>query len=438
MTIDPGSRDGIALHIRERFHIESAESERRSQSEQATATATATSPLDSRSQSQHSIWFATCERFAKYAFNLAIQQWLLFGVIIVITIASQVQTPATQQNVKSEAVAYLCVALIFLITGCTLSIHEFRESISRWKVHLFVQIQCFLVTSAIVFGITSLLAMRRSLLSPGLLIGMITMGCMATTISSNVVMTLQARGNSALTVAQTTIGNLIGAIVSPALVVMYTSTPTWYNKAIPVGGIRWSAMYGRVLQRLGLSLYLPLCVGLLLQWHAPLACKTVLKDWQLGKVGGACLLVLLWQTLDTAFAMGAFQDIPAESVAILILLGIGFYCFFQAYTIASSMLWLNRRDVVAVSYCVTAKGLAVGVPLANAIFADADNQLRAVILIPLAVYQCIQLVGGAILVMPFKHWVTKAEGRHLGDLSGLDDRERRMTSLQGQEEATRE
>lgn len=63
----------------------------------------------------------------------------------------------------------------------------------RWKIHLFVQVQCFLMTSALVFGLVSAVATSR-FMDPALLVGLIFMSCVATTISSNVVMTRQAHG----------------------------------------------------------------------------------------------------------------------------------------------------------------------------------------------------------------------------------------------------
>jgi sodium/bile acid cotransporter 7 len=137
-------------------------------------------------------------------------QWFLVGIGVVITIASQVQVPREHQKLKETLTTYLSVSIIFFITGCTLDTRVLIQNYSRWKVHLFVQGQCFLMTSAIAFGVVSAAATKKDFVDPGLLVGLIFFGCVATTMSSNVVMTRQAHGNSALTVVQTTLGNFLG------------------------------------------------------------------------------------------------------------------------------------------------------------------------------------------------------------------------------------
>jgi sodium/bile acid cotransporter 7 len=98
-------------------------------------------------------------------------QWFLLALGVLIAIASQFQVPASQQKLKETVVTYLCVSIIFLMTGCTLPTRTLIENYSRWKIHLFVQVQCFLMTSAILFGVVSTAATNKDFMDPGLLIG---------------------------------------------------------------------------------------------------------------------------------------------------------------------------------------------------------------------------------------------------------------------------
>ena len=138
--------------------------------------------------------------------RLLLQQWFLVALGILIAISSQVQVPVSQQAIKETVVTYLCVSVIFFITGCTLPTRVLLDNYSRWKLHLFVQLQCFLMTSAIAFGIVSATASNPKFMNPAVLVGILFTGCVPTTISSNVVMTKQANGNTALTTVQSTIG----------------------------------------------------------------------------------------------------------------------------------------------------------------------------------------------------------------------------------------
>lgn len=186
-------------------------------------------------------------------------QWFLVALGFFILLASQVQVPGTQQETKELFVTYLCVTVIFLITGCTLPTKVLFANSSRWRIHLFVQLQSFLLTSAIVFAVVSLCATNPDFMDPGLLVGMIFMGCVPTTISSNLKMTKEANGNQALTVVESTLGNFLGPFISPPLILMYTSSGAWYTKVIPgIGFGELGDLYKRVFKQLGLSMFLPL------------------------------------------------------------------------------------------------------------------------------------------------------------------------------------
>ena len=186
-------------------------------------------------------------------------QWFLFALGFFIILASQIQVPSSQQEVKETVVTYCCVALIFFITGCTLPTKILISNSSRWKIHIFVQLQSFLLTSAIVFAFVSLCATNDKFMDPGLLVGMIFTGCVPTTISSNVIMTKQARGNQALTAVESTLGNFLGPFISPLMVIMYTSTGAWYTRIVPsIEPSGYGELYRRVFMQLGLSLFLPL------------------------------------------------------------------------------------------------------------------------------------------------------------------------------------
>ncbi len=202
-------------------------------------------------------------RYLSTAKFLVADQWFLFALGFLILIASQVQVPGPQQALKETVVTYLCVAVIFFITGCTVSTKVLLANYSRWKLHIFVQLQSFLLTSAIVYAVVSLCAINPDFMDAGLLVGMIFTGCVPTTISSNVVMTKQANGNQALTVVQSTLGNFLGPFITPLLVIMYTSTGAWYTKVIPgVGPGGFGELYKRVFKQLGLSIFLPLVCSL--------------------------------------------------------------------------------------------------------------------------------------------------------------------------------
>lgn len=336
-------------------------------------------------------------------------QWFLFVLGILIAIASQVQVPASQQNLKETVVSYLCVSIIFFVTGCTLDTQTLLNNYSRWKIHLFVQVQSFLMTSAITFGVVSACATNPHFMDPSLLIGLILMGSVATTISSNVLMTKQAHGNQALTVVQSTIGNFIGVFLTPALIVMYTSTDAWYTDVLPASKGAFGEIYKRVLKQLGLSIFVPLFVGQIVHNVFPAATKKVFVTWKLSKIGSCCLLLIIWSVYDQAFSSHAFDTIPASNMIFIVFMDIALFLVFWVVAFFSSNLWLPKRDTIAVCYISPAKTPALGIPISEVMFVGLSAAVKSKIQIPMVIYQGLQIVAGSMLTIWFRRWIRPQE-----------------------------
>ena len=339
--------------------------------------------------------------------NYLKEQWFLLTLGVLIAIASQKQVPEEQQDLKETVVTYLCVAIIFLITGCTLPTRVLLANYSRWKIHIFVQVQCFLMTSATVFAVVSAAATNQHFMDAGLLVGMILTGVVPTTISSNVVLTRQANGNTALTVVQSTLGNLLGPFIVPLLLQMYTGTGAWYTDFLPSNTDDYGAVYKRVFKQLGLSLFLPLFVGQVLQNVFPMATETTMKKWKISKLSSFCLLIIIWSTYDQAFQSGAFNTLPASNIVFVVFMSIAFFIIWLTIAFTTAKLWLPREDVVAVCYCVPAKTPAMGVPLVQTIYFGLSRLDQSKLQIPMVFFQGLQIAGGSLLIGAFRWWVAR-------------------------------
>lgn len=336
-------------------------------------------------------------------------QWFLLGIVLVIIISSQVQVPESQQATKQVAVSYLSVTLIFFITGCTLDTKILLNNYAKWKHHLFIQSQCFLLVSALAFAIVSLAALNKNFMDPWLLIGLIFNGCQPTAMASNVLFTRQSHGNVHLTVVETTIGNLIGPFLSPVLIKMYLSANTWYSAAVPPQSGGYQALYRRVFMQFGLSIYLPMFIGQLVRYFLPKVVNKVFVEWKVGKFASLCMLALLWQTFDHAFGTGAFSSVKSSNLIFIVFITVVNYGLWLTISMGMSVLWLNRKDTISVVMCAPAKTLALGIPISFLLFTGISGLEESKIQIPMLIFQVLQM-GLASLATPlFRRWVDAGE-----------------------------
>jgi len=275
------------------------------------------------------------------------------------------------------------------------------------------------MTSATTFAVVSLCATSKTFMDPWLLIGLIFMGCVPTTISSNVVMTRQAHGNTALTVVQSTLGNFLGPFLTPALVSMYTSTGAWYTEVLPAGANNYSEIYRRVFKQLGLSLFLPMVVGQVVQNVFPKQCKTVFAKWKLSKLSSIALLIIIWQTFDQAFASGAFDSVKDSNLVFVVFISVAFFILWQSITLATSLFWLPKVDVIACCYCCPAKTPAMGVPLSTVMYAGLSTIHESKLQIPLVLFQAFQVASGSLLTILFRRWVRAEEEKKAAEAERL-------------------
>ncbi|KAF2654146.1 sodium bile acid symporter family protein [Lophiostoma macrostomum CBS 122681] len=337
-----------------------------------------------------------------------IDQWFLLVFALLILISSQVQVPPNRQHTKRIVISYLAVAIIFFINGCTLSTRILVENYFRWRIHLFVQIQCFLVASAATFAIVSLCAINPDFMDPWLLIGLLFLGTVPTTMSSNVVMTRQAHGNTALTVVQSTLGQFLCPFLTPVLLQMYLSSGAWYTKVL-VSDDNYNEIYRRVFKQLGLSLFVPMFVGQSVRNLFPQITETIFIKWKMVKLSSIALLVLIWSTFDQAFGSGAFAEIKTSNIVFLVFMNVAMYFVWLGICFASSIIWLAKKDVIACCYCCPAKALTMLVPLSSVMYVNISPNDQSKLQIPVILFQAFQVAIGGFLTIIFRRWIKPEE-----------------------------
>lgn len=344
-------------------------------------------------------------------------QWFILAMGFVVLISSQVQVPASQQQMKRTVITYLSVSVIFFINGCTLETRILLQNYMRWKLHFFVQLQCYLVCSAATFAIVSICATDPDFMDPWLLIGFLFVGSAPTTMASNVVMTRQAHGNAALTVVQSVIGQFLCPFLTPIIIQMYLSAGAWYSKVLVAGG-GYGEIYRRVFMQLGLSLFLPMAVGQVVQYMFPKQVKKVFFDWKMLKLSSIALLTLVWQTFDQAFQSGAFNAVKHSNIIFIVFITIALYFVWLAICFTTSIFWLPKKDVIACCYCCPAKALAMVVPLTSVMYINISPVDQSKMQIPAIIFQAFQVGIGGIMTIMFRRWIRPEEEREEAEKNG--------------------
>lgn len=231
------------------------------------------------------------------AFSLILHQWLIIGIGAVCVLAYYFPNVAkTGGTIRSEySIFYGAVAIIFLISGLSISQKSLSVHFLNWRLHLVVQVISFLLTPAIMLAVvhTILVSDTKGSIDRAILAGYILTACIPTTIASNVVMTNSAGGDDAAALVEVLIANLLGPFVAAGwTITLLPKTPefdVWRNNS---GGL--SQVYQDVFKQLGLSVLLPLVIGQMIRWSWPTQVNHAILRFRMSKVATACLLLLIW------------------------------------------------------------------------------------------------------------------------------------------------
>ncbi|KAK8104401.1 uncharacterized protein PG998_011434, partial [Apiospora kogelbergensis] len=341
---------------------------------------------------------------------LARDQWFIITLLILILVASQVQAP--DQQLRKTVVQYSTVTVIFLVNGCTVSTEVLLRSLRLWHLHIVIQCGCFLFTSATALAVVQAAASRTRSVDAAVLNGFVIMGCLPTALSFNVIMTKKANGNDALTLTESVLGGLIAPALSTVLITTYASINSWYTAVLPKATTgQYGLIFAKIFKQLGLTLFLPLVVGQLLQFFFPKTNEKVMNTWKARKLASFALLVLIWSAFDGAFASHSFSTLRGTDVAFLVLVDVGLLVFWMTASLFLAALFLSREDAIAVAFCISTKTPALGVPLVTLIFAGVSDVVAAKLYLPMIVLQCVQTCIVSVATIPLKKWQARPRKR---------------------------
>ena len=135
--------------------------------------------------------------------------------------------------------------IIFLLVGIGVKTNEFKKSVLFWRLTLFVHLFIYAYHPCIGMVVTHSLSAWTNI-SLFLLDGLMITLCLPTTISGAVVLTANSNGNEAAAVVNTSMSNLLGIALTPALILAFLGN---------LGDIDIAAVF----IKLALRVILPVC-----------------------------------------------------------------------------------------------------------------------------------------------------------------------------------
>lgn len=270
------------------------------------------------------------------------------------------------------------LGIVMLGMGLTLTFKDFSEVTRNPKAVIIGVIAQFVVMPLIAFALA-----KAFQLPADLAIGVILVGCCPGGTSSNV-MTFLARGNTALSVACTTISTLLAPVLTPAVFYLFASQ--WLE-------INAGAMFISVLQ----MVLLPIFVGVVL--------RTIFKD----KIAQFSQTMPLISVIAIVLIVTAVVAVSKDRIIESGLLIFGVVALHNGlgYLIGYAVSRLFKLEVY------NSKAVAIEVGMQNsglgAALAALHFKANPLIAVPSAVFSFWHNISGPILAMIFSRMENKSK-----------------------------
>jgi solute carrier family 10 (sodium/bile acid cotransporter), member 7 len=269
------------------------------------------------------------------------------------------------------------IVTLFFLNGAKLSREAVIGGLANWRLHLLV-----LACTYALFPMLGLVAQGagHGWVNPQILAGVLFLCLLPSTVQSSIALTSVAGGNVAAAVCSASASNLIGILLTPALVSLLMGAQG--------GGPSLDAAESIVLQ-----LILPFIAGHLSRpWTAGFLGRR--KKLVLAVDRGSILLVV-YTAFSAAVVEGLWRRLSAADLVVAVVMAAAILAVvLVASTLAARRLGFSKEDEIAIVFCGSKKSLASGVPMAGLLFPAAAV---GPMIVPLMLFHQLQLMVCAVL-----------------------------------------
>ena len=266
----------------------------------------------------------------------------------------------------------VAIAFLFFLYGARLSTQEALNGLKHWRLHLTILAFTFVVYPLIGIALRPLTAF----ISHDMYLGILFLTLVPSTVQSSVAFTSIAKGNVAGAIVSASTSNLVGVLITPALIMLLMGTG---------GGVHIdTSVFGEI----ALLLLAPFILGQLTRrWVGKFAQSKATKVVDRGSIA-----MVVYSAFSKGVVDGIWCSISIWELAFLVAFAAILVAFMLWLTKkVSEKLGFKRADTVAIEFCGSKKSLATGLPMASVIFASGGTSLGLLIL-PLMIYHQVQLM----------------------------------------------
>ncbi|KAJ8600545.1 hypothetical protein CTAYLR_007928 [Chrysophaeum taylorii] len=278
------------------------------------------------------------------------------------------------------------VGVVFLLSGLSLRLRDLRAAALDVRLNALTQLASLGAIPLLAYPVVQA---ARPVLRPGLLKGVMTAACLPTTVNMCVILTQSAGGNVAVALTNAVLGNLVGVVATPALLLLTL------DRAV-------SLPFRTAVSKLAAKVLLPVAIGQALRRTRLLELQARRKKL-FKRTSEVVLLLIVWNAFCTSFSSGL--GISAAEIAALAVALPALHCAALLGFLVLFSRVFPKRDAVAAAFVASQKTLAFGLPLIKTIFADSPD--LAAYCAPIMILHPAQLLIGSALVTRLQRYLNK-------------------------------
>ncbi|MBI0539387.1 bile acid:sodium symporter [Roseomonas sp. KE2513] len=280
-----------------------------------------------------------------------------------------------------DKVVTVAIAALFFLYGARLAPQAVLAGLAHWRLQSIVFLSTYLLFPLLGLAATWLL---RPYLAPELALGLVFVCALPSTVQSSVAFTSIARGNVPAALCSASVSNLLGVVLTPALLTFLMGT---HGTGLSVG----------TLEKLTLQLLLPFFAGQLM--------RPLVGDWLLrhkpvtSLFDRGSILLVVYAAFSEGMVAGIWGRISLPSLGIVALADFAILAIVLVLTgLVSRIGGFSKEDEIAIVFCGSKKSMASGIPMANILF---PSTAVGMIVLPLMLFHQAQLFACAALAQRY-------------------------------------